>query len=130
MPRREIISTPQAPAAIGPYNQAVKVGETLYCSGQIPIVPDTGELLRGDIEEQATQVLDNLGAVLEAAGYDYTDVVRCTIYLADMKDYAAVNEVYARYFKDNHPARETIAVACLPREADVEISCIAVKESA
>lgn len=125
--RREIINSPNAPAAIGPYSQAILAGNTLYCSGQIAFIPETGELLRGDIEEETAQALDNLGAVLQAAGMSYRNVVTCTVYLADMNDYGQVNEVYARYFNESPPAREAIEVSTLPRGACVEISCIAVR---
>lgn len=125
--RREIIASPNAPAAIGPYSQAILAGNTLYCSGQIAFVPETGELLQGDIEAEAARVLDNLGAVLRAGGMTYDNVVTCTVYLADMNDYGQVNEVYARYFSESPPARAAIEVAALPRGARVEISCIAVR---
>lgn len=125
--RREIINPPDAPAAIGPYSQAVLVGNTLYCSGQIAFVPETGELVKGDIEEEAAQALENLGAVLRAAGLDYTNVVTCTVYLTDMNDYAQVNEVYARYFSESPPARAAVEVSALPRGARVEIAAIAVR---
>lgn len=116
-----------APAAIGPYSQAVLVGDTLYCSGQIPIDPKTGSLVTGGIELEAERVLENLGAVLRDAGFDYRHVVRCTVYLADMNDYAAVNEVYARYFSESPPAREAVQVSGLPRGCSLEISCVAVR---
>ena len=116
-----------APAAIGPYSQAVLAGDTLYCSGQIPIDPADGSLISGTVEQEAERVLDNLGAVLKSAGMDYVNVVRCTVYLADINDYAAVNEVYARYFSDAPPAREAVQAAALPRGAKLEISCVAVR---
>ncbi|HYE95707.1 MAG TPA: RidA family protein [Rubricoccaceae bacterium] len=125
--RRESVRTSKAPAAIGPYSQGVLVGDTLYCSGQIALDPESGRLVQGDVEEETTQVLDNLGAVLHAAGMDYAHVVRCTVYLASMDDYAQVNEVYARYFSESPPAREAIQAAALPRGARVEISCVAVR---
>lgn len=124
---RSRIKTGQAPAAIGPYSQGVLAGDTLYCSGQIPIDPETGSLITGSIEVQTERVLENLGAVLRAAGLDYVHVVRCTVYLADINDYAQVNEVYARYFSASPPAREAVQVAALPRGARVEISCVAVR---
>lgn len=124
---RTRIKTPLAPAAIGPYSQAVMVGDTLYCSGQIAIDPKTGHLKALGIEVQTEQVLENLGAVLRAAGLDYRHVVRCTVYLADINDYAQVNEIYSRYFSDEPPAREAVQVAGLPRGALVEISCVAVR---
>lgn len=125
--RRESVRTPHAPAAIGPYSQAVLVGDVLYCSGQIPLDPATGQLVEGEIEEEAARALENLGAVLRAAGMDYRHVVRCTVYLTSLGDYAPVNEVYARYFSETPPAREALQVAALPRGARVEISCVAVR---
>lgn len=127
MSRRVRINTPDAPAAIGPYSQGVMVGDTLYCSGQIPIDPATGQLVEGGAEAETERVLENLGAVLRAAGLDYTNVVRCSVFLADMNDYARMNEVYARYFSEEPPAREAVQVAELPRSVSIEISCIAVK---
>ena len=125
--RREIIDSPNAPAAIGPYSQGILAGNTLYCSGQVAFIPETGDLLQGDIEEEAAQTLENLGAVLRAAGMDYRNVVTCTVYLTDINDYGQVNEVYARYFNESPPAREAIEVSALPRGARVEVSCIAVR---
>ena len=124
---RTRVKTPLAPAAIGPYSQAVLVGDTLYCSGQIAIDPKTGHLNASGIEGETEQVLENLGAVLRAAGMDYRHVVRCTVFLADINDYAQVNEVYSRYFSDEPPAREAVEVAALPRGALVEVSCVAVR---
>jgi 2-iminobutanoate/2-iminopropanoate deaminase len=125
--RREIIDSPNAPAAIGPYSQAILAGNTLYCSGQIAFVPATGELLKGDIEEETAQALDNLGAVLRAASMSYSNVVSCMLYFADLDDYAQVNEVYARYFNESPPARAAVEVSALPRGARIEISCVAVR---
>jgi 2-iminobutanoate/2-iminopropanoate deaminase len=125
--RREIINSPNAPAAIGPYSQAILAGHTLYCSGQIPFIPETGEVLRSDVEEETARALENLGAVLQAAGMSYRHVVTCTVYLTDINDYGQVNEVYARYFNESPPARETIEVSALPRGARVEIACVAVR---
>jgi 2-iminobutanoate/2-iminopropanoate deaminase len=116
-----------APAPIGPYSQAVRCGKTLYCSGQIALDPATGNLIEGDAAAQAEQVMKNLGAVLDAARYDYGDVVKTTIFLIDMNDFAAVNAVYGKYFNASKPARSTVAVAGLPRGARVEIDCIARK---
>ena len=124
---RTPVTTPRAPAAIGPYSQGILADDTLWCSGQIALKPDNGSLVTGDIEKETERVLDNLGAVLEAASMDYANVARCTVYLADMDDYGAVNEVYARYFSNAKPAREAIEVAALPRGARVEISCVAVR---
>ena len=122
---REIISTDKAPGAIGPYSQAIKTGGMVYCSGQIPIDPVTGEFVSNDITEQTDQVLKNLSAVLEAAGSSLGNVVKTTVFLADMSDFAAMNEIYAAYFGENKPARATVQAARLPREAKVEIECIA-----
>ena len=123
---REIISTDKAPGAIGPYSQAIKTGGMVYCSGQIPIDPVTGEFVSNDVTEQTDQVLKNLSAVLEAAGTSLGNVVKTTVFLADMSDFAAMNEIYARYFGENKPARATVQAARLPRDAKVEIECIAV----
>lgn len=125
--RRERIKTPDAPAAIGPYCQGLLVGETLYVSGQIALDPHSGEMVEGDIEEETAQILDNIGAVLRAADMDFAHVAQVTLFLRDMDDYAVVNEVYARYFSGATPAREALEVGKLPREARVEISCIAVR---
>ena len=122
---REIISTDKAPGAIGPYSQAIKTGGMVFCSGQIPIDPVTGEFVSNDISEQTEQVLKNLAAVLEAADTDLSNVVKTTVFLADMSDFAAMNEVYGRYFNENKPARATVQAARLPRDARVEIECIA-----
>jgi 2-iminobutanoate/2-iminopropanoate deaminase len=123
---KEIISTENAPGAIGPYSQAVKTGNMIFCSGQIPIDPQTGEFVSQDVAEQTEQVLKNLSAVLEAAGSDLNNVVKTTVFLADMNDFTAMNEVYTRYFSENKPARATVQAARLPRDARVEIECIAV----
>lgn len=123
---KEIISTENAPGAIGPYSQAVKAGNLLFCSGQIPIDPSTGEFVSDDISEQTEQVLINLKAVLTAAGTDLGSVVKTTVFLKDMSYFAAMNEVYARHFGETKPARATVAAAGLPKDALVEIECIAV----
>jgi 2-iminobutanoate/2-iminopropanoate deaminase len=123
---KEIISTENAPGAIGPYSQAVKTNGMVFCSGQIPIDVATGEFVSDDVAEQTDQVLKNLSAVLEAAGSSLNNVVKTTVFLADMIDFAAMNEVYARYFSENKPARATVQAAGLPRGARVEIECIAV----
>ena len=125
--RRERIKTPDAPAAIGPYCQGLLVGDTLYVSGQIALDPQTGELVEGDVQDETAQILDNVGAVLRAADMDFAHVVQVTLFLREMDDYAPVNEVYARYFSGATPAREALEVGKLPREARVEISCIAVR---
>lgn len=122
----EIVSTENAPGAIGPYSQAVKTGNMVFCSGQIPIDVNTGEFVSQDVAEQTEQVLKNLAAVLEAAGSDLNKVVKTTVFLADMNDFTAMNEVYARYFSENKPARATVQAARLPRDARVEIDCIAI----
>lgn len=121
------VITNEAPAPIGPYSQGVIHGGLLFCSGQTPIDPATGEMVEGDISSQAGRVLENVGAVLRAAGYDFGDVVKTTIFLTGMNDFAAVNAVYARYFGESKPARSTVAVAALPRGARVEIEAIAAK---
>ena len=128
---RRTIQTEDAPAAIGPYVQAVAVppGEMVFCSGQIPLDPKTMELVGGDdVVAQTVQVMRNLSAVLEAAGCSFADVVRCTIFLKDMGDFAAVNEEYARHFPLNKPSRATVEVARLPKDVKVEIDAIAVKQ--
>lgn len=123
---KEIVSTDKAPGAIGPYSQAIKAGGMLFCSGQIPIDPATGEFVAGGVAEQTEQVFKNLTAVLEAGGSGLDDVVKTTVFLADMGDFAAMNDVYAKYFDSNKPARATVQAARLPRDAKVEIECIAV----
>ena len=123
---REAVRTDKAPAAIGPYSQAVRVGNLLFCSGQIPLDPATGQLVTGDIAAQTRQVFANLGAVLTAAGASFDHVARTTVYLADMSDFAAMNDVYGTFFRDPAPARSTIQAAGLPKNARVEIDVIAV----
>jgi 2-iminobutanoate/2-iminopropanoate deaminase len=123
--KHEHVITPHAPQPIGPYSQAVQTGNELYCSGQIPLDPQTGEMVDGDAAAQAERVIENIGAVLCAAGYHYADVVKTTVFLVDMKDFPAVNGVYEKYFGATKPARSTVAVAALPRGARVEIDCIA-----
>jgi 2-iminobutanoate/2-iminopropanoate deaminase len=119
------IATTDAPAAIGPYSQAVRAGGLVFLSGQIPLDPATGQIVSGDIAAQADRVMKNLGAILAAAGLGFGDVVRTTIYLADLTHFAAVNEVYARFFAAPYPARVTVQVAALPRASLVEIDAIA-----
>ncbi len=119
------IHTDRAPKAIGPYSQAIKAGSFVFCSGQVALVPATGELLAGDVEAQTRQVLTNLGAVLEAAGVSFREVVKTTIFLADLADFQRVNAIYAEYFPDPPPARATVEVSRLPRGALVEIDAIA-----
>ena len=122
---KEIVSTENAPGAIGPYSQAIKAVGMVFCSGQIPIDPATGDFVSDVIGEQTEQVLKNLSAVLNAAGTSLANVVKTTVFLADMNDFVAMNEVYGRYFNDNKPARATVQAARLPRDARVEIDCIA-----
>ena len=123
---RETVSTDKAPKAIGPYAQAIKVGEVIYTAGQIPIDPQSGNLIAGGIAEQTRQVLENLKAVLEAAGSSLEKVVKATVFLKNMADFAALNEVYGEYLGAAKPARSTVAVAELPRGALVEIDFVAV----
>jgi 2-iminobutanoate/2-iminopropanoate deaminase len=126
---RQVISSDNAPKAIGPYSQAIKVpaGEMLFLSGQIPLDPQTGELVKGDITDQIVRVMENLKAVLTAGGMDFSNVVRSTMYLMDLNDFAKVNEVYSRYFPSAPPARVTIQIAGLPKGSRVEVDAIAVK---
>jgi 2-iminobutanoate/2-iminopropanoate deaminase len=124
MPDRRPISTESAPAAIGPYNQAMRSGHLIFCSGQIPLDPSSGELVKLDVAGQTRRVLDNLQAICQEAKAELAWAVKCTIYLTDIKDFAIVNEVYAEYFDDEPPARVTVAVAGLPKGADVEIDAI------
>jgi 2-iminobutanoate/2-iminopropanoate deaminase len=124
MPARTAIQSGDAPAAIGPYSQAIRHGDTLWCSGQIPLDPATGELIDGDAAAQAERCLQSLAAVAEAAGATLADAVRCTVYLTDLADFAAVNEVYGRFMTDPAPARVCVQVAALPRGAAVEIDAV------
>ena len=123
---KQAISTASAPAAIGPYSQAIRVGQTLYLSGQVPLDPSTGQLVEGDVRVQTLQVMLNLQAVLEAAGTDFSALVKTSIFLRDLADFAIVNEVYASFLTPPFPARATVQVARLPRDAAVEIDGIAV----
>lgn len=125
MSELKAVHTEHAPAAIGPYSQAIVVDGWVFCSGQIPIVAATGELLAGDVAAQTDLVLTNLRGVLEAAGSSLGQVVKTTVFLADMGDFAAMNEVYARHFGDHRPARAAVQAAALPKRCDVEIECIA-----
>ena len=122
---KKIVSTDQAPAAIGPYSQAVIYGGLVYCSGQIALDPVTMEIVGEDAETQAKQVMNNLGEVLSAAGSDFSKVIKCSIFLDSMDDFGVFNEVYGAFFTENPPARETVAVQTLPKNVLVEISCIA-----
>lgn len=124
---RKIVQTDEAPAPVGPYSQAVRAGDWLFLSGQVPLDPATGELVGEDAAAQAARVLENIGAILRAAGMDYADVVKTTIFLVDLRDFAAVNEVYARYFSERPPARSTVQVSALPKGARVEIEAVAVR---
>jgi 2-iminobutanoate/2-iminopropanoate deaminase len=123
---RQVVSAPDAPKAMGAYSPAIKAGNLLFVSGQIPIDPSTGNLIQGDITAQAEQVMRNLTALLRAAGLGFDHVVRTTVYLADMNDFAAMNEVYSRYIVDPPPARATVQVARLPRDVKIEVDAIAV----
>ncbi len=122
---KEAVSSPDAPKAIGPYSQAIRAGQLLFLSGQIALDPTTGQIVDGDVAAQTRRVMENLGGVLSAAGLSFADVVRTTIYLADMNDFAAVNEAYGGYFTAPAPARATVQVARLPRDARVEIDAVA-----
>jgi 2-iminobutanoate/2-iminopropanoate deaminase len=124
---KTVIATSDAPAAVGPYSQAVAIGNLLFCAGQIPLDPSTGNLVEGDITAQTTRVLDNVTAVLAANSMSFADVVKATVFLADMNDFTAMNAVYAKYFKAPYPARSTIQVARLPKDARVEIEVIAAR---
>lgn len=122
---KKVIRTDNAPAPIGPYNQAIQYGDMLFVSGQIAINPSSGELVQGDIQLETRQVMENLKAVLAEAGMDFSNVIKSTIFLMDMGQFALVNEVYGYYFTDNPPARETVQVAGLPKGVNVEISVVA-----
>ena len=122
---KQAVSSPDAPKAIGPYSQAVRAGQLLFVSGQVPLDPATGQIVEGDIAVQARRVFDNIRAVLDAGGRSFSDVVRTTVFLTDMSDFAAINEVYGQYFKEPYPARATVQVARLPKDARIEIDLIA-----
>ena len=122
-----IINTTNAPAPIGPYSQAVATGGFLFVSGQIPMNPATGEIISSDIKSETKQVMDNIGSILTEAGVSFADIVKTTIFLTDMQNFVQVNEVYGTYFTDQFPARETVQVAALPKNVNVEISVIAIK---
>ena len=125
---KHAVSSPDAPAAIGPYSPALRAGQLLFVSGQVPIDPATGQMIEGDVAAQTRRVLDNVGALLVAADRSFADVVRTTIFLADMNDFASVNAIYAQYFSEPYPARATVQVARLPKDARVEIDVIAFYE--
>jgi 2-iminobutanoate/2-iminopropanoate deaminase len=122
---KKVISTQKAPAAIGPYSQAIGFGNLLFISGQIPVNPETGETIKGDIEDQTVQIMTNLKAILESAEMGLQDVVKTTIFLRKLEDYDRVNNVYKSYFKSNPPARSTVGVSRLPKDVDIEIDAIA-----
>ena len=125
---KKIIRTDKAPAPIGPYSQAVLSGNTLYVSGQIALNPVDGQLITINIIRETNQVMENIGAILKEAGFDYSDILKTTIFLKDLQNFQTVNEVYGNYFKNNFPARETVEVSKLPKDVNVEISVIAGKE--
>ncbi|MCY4778517.1 RidA family protein [Sphingobacterium sp. UT-1RO-CII-1] len=127
MSQKQILNTPHAPAAIGPYNQAILAGNTLYVSGQIPLIPSSMELVTTGVADETHQVLKNISAILENAGYTFTDVVKVSIFISDMQDFGVINDIYAQYFTENQPARECVAVKTLPRNVNVEMSVIAWK---
>ncbi|WP_367338330.1 RidA family protein [Aminivibrio sp.] len=124
---KKVISTDKAPAAVGPYSQAIKAGNFLFCSGQIPVDPSTGQFVEGGVEQQAEQVLRNVKAVLEGAGYSLSDVIKATVFAVNMADFAAVNGVYARFFEKEPPARSFVEVGALPKGALVEVEVVAWK---
>ena len=124
--KKEIINTEKAPAALGPYSQEIKAGNTIYVSGQIPLIPETMEIISDDVQEQTKQSLENVKAVLEAAGATLNDVVKASVFIKDMNDFAKINEIYATYFTENNPARACVEVARLPKDVKVEIEVIAV----
>lgn len=122
---KKIIATSEAPAAIGPYSQAIRSGTMLFCAGQIPLDPKTGQMVSGDISEQTKRVLENISGLLRAENLNFAHVVKTTIFLTNMGDFQTVNEIYAGYFRENPPARSTVAVAALPKGAKIEIEAIA-----
>ena len=125
---KKIISTSEAPAALGPYSQAVRIGSTIYCAGQIPLDPKSGQIVSKDISEQTRRVLDNISAILKAEGLSFEHIVKTTIFLTDLADFQTMNEIYGSYFKQAPPARSTVQVAALPKAARIEIEAIAVAE--
>src|ERR1700730_8210703 len=126
---KKIISTSEAPAAVGPYSQAVRAGSTIYCAGQIPLDPKSGQIVSGGIDVQTRRVLDNVTAVLKAEGLTFDHIVKTTIFLTDLGDFQTVNEIYGSYFKQQPPARSTVQVAGLPKGAKIEIEVIAVADA-
>ena len=125
--KRQIVATDAAPKAVGPYSQAVWAGDLLFCAGQIPLEPATGNIVPGGIDEQATRVLENIRGLLQSQGLDFNNVVKSTVFLSDMNNFAAMNEVYARFFTKEPPARSTVQVARLPKDALVEIEVVAAR---
>jgi 2-iminobutanoate/2-iminopropanoate deaminase len=125
MPTRQIIKPAKSPTAVGPYNHAVRIGDLLFCAGQIPIDPATGNLISGDIKAQTERVLENVKAILDDQKLTFANVVKSTVFLTNLGDFAGMNEIYAKYFTENFPARSTIQVAALPKGANVEIEVIA-----
>jgi 2-iminobutanoate/2-iminopropanoate deaminase len=125
---REIITSDKAPAAVGPYSQAVRVGDFIYTAGQIPLVPETGKIIDGDIEAQTRQVLQNLSHVLDSAGSSLTHIVKTTIFVTDLADFSTINKVYGEFFVADPPARSTVQVAALPLGAQIEIEAVAVQK--
>jgi 2-iminobutanoate/2-iminopropanoate deaminase len=125
---KKIISTTEAPAAVGPYSQAIRIGNFVFCSGQIPLDPKTAQIVEGDINVQTRRVMENISAVLRAEGLNFESIVKTTIFLTDLGDFQAVNELYGSYFKSDPPARSTVQVAALPKAANVEIEVIAVAD--
>lgn len=123
---RKVIASTEAPEAVGPYSQAVATGNTLYCAGQIPLDPSTGDMIAGGVAEQTARVLENVGGVLRANAMDYSHVVKTTVFMTDLAHFGEMNAVYAKYFQSPYPARSTVQVAALPRGAQVEIEVVAV----
>ncbi len=123
---KKVISSKNAPEAIGPYSQAILSNDTLYCSGQIAINPDNGDLVTDNITNETTQVMENIAAVLKAAKMNFSNIVKCSIFMKSMEDYEKINKVYSQYFDEKSPAREAVQVSCLPKNVSVEISVIAV----
>lgn len=122
----ELISTDKAPGAVGPYSQGIKGNNMVFTSGQLPIVPETGELLKGDIQKETKQCLENVKAVLEAGGATFKDIVKVSVYITDIKNFPLINEVYGEYFKEHKPARTLVEVSKLPKDGDIEIEAIAI----
>ncbi|MGI9172266.1 MAG: RidA family protein [Chthoniobacterales bacterium] len=127
---KKIVATTEAPAAVGPYSQAVRIGPMLFTAGQIPLDPQSGQIVSENVAEQTKRVLDNLTAVLKAEGMDFSNIVKTTVFMTNLGDFATMNDVYASYFKDAPPARSTVQVSALPKGAQVEIECVAVATKA